>query len=72
MTSAPAHSPAYGNDDQRYYGHAGSGLVEDPHTGLSPKFPPGPTRQYTSRYEAKLERMRSNEVGLYKLTSVYP
>lgn len=61
MTSATEDAPAFGDDDQRHYGHSGSGSIEDPHTGSTPRFPPGPKQQYTSRYEAKLERMRANE-----------
>jgi Ca2+-binding EF-hand superfamily protein len=51
VTSASEHSPAHADNHQRYGGHAGS----------SSQFPPGPRQQYTSRYEAKLERMRVNE-----------
>lgn len=61
VTRAPHGAPAYGDDEQRYHGHAASGLIEDPHSGSSPRFPPGPKQQYTSRYQAKLERIRQNE-----------
>jgi len=58
MVEAPWGSPAHGNDNSRHRGHAGTGLVES--DGREARFPAQNAQQFTSRYEAKLERMRTN------------